>query len=187
MGLFCNRTFDRYACWPDTPAGSVVNISCPFYLPWYDKGKSHNYIVWTNKQDLNIRQLLELKSVHMLTLYYFLFFSSAFCNDKLYTVGYSLSYRHIQEIIVSPLVSHGVVRRRCGSDGHWEKESNGQVWRDMTQCEEEKEVVSQEVWQPTQVSSYPLCSVHCTTECFFQGHHVWNSTATDHCTLWVWM
>lgn len=39
-GLFCNRTFDRYACWPDTPASSVVNISCPFYLPWYDKGKS---------------------------------------------------------------------------------------------------------------------------------------------------
>uniref|UniRef100_A0A3B4WNI4 G-protein coupled receptors family 2 profile 1 domain-containing protein n=1 Tax=Seriola lalandi dorsalis TaxID=1841481 RepID=A0A3B4WNI4_SERLL len=41
VGLFCNRTFDRYACWPDTPAGSMVNISCPFYLPWYDKGKSH--------------------------------------------------------------------------------------------------------------------------------------------------
>ncbi|KAG7227757.1 hypothetical protein INR49_013551 [Caranx melampygus] len=80
VGLFCNRTFDRYACWPDTPAGSVVNISCPFYLPWYDK------------------------------------------------------------------VSHGVVRRRCGSDGHWEKDSNGQVWRDMTQCEEEKEVASQELW-----------------------------------------
>lgn len=38
--LFCNRTFDRYACWPDTPAGSTVNISCPFYLPWYDKGRS---------------------------------------------------------------------------------------------------------------------------------------------------
>lgn len=39
LGLFCNRTFDRYACWPDTPAGTMVNISCPFYLPWYDKGK----------------------------------------------------------------------------------------------------------------------------------------------------
>lgn len=38
-GLFCNRTFDRYACWPDAPAGSLVNISCPFYLPWFDKGK----------------------------------------------------------------------------------------------------------------------------------------------------
>uniref|UniRef100_A0A668RZU9 Gastric inhibitory polypeptide receptor n=1 Tax=Oreochromis aureus TaxID=47969 RepID=A0A668RZU9_OREAU len=80
-GLFCNRTFDRYACWPDTPAGVMINISCPFYLPWYDK------------------------------------------------------------------VSQGVVRRRCGYDGHWEREDNGQVWRDMTQCEEEKEVASQEVWQ----------------------------------------
>uniref|UniRef100_A0A3Q2Y516 Glucagon receptor n=1 Tax=Hippocampus comes TaxID=109280 RepID=A0A3Q2Y516_HIPCM len=39
-GLFCNRTFDRYACWPDTPAGALVNISCPFYLPWYDQGKT---------------------------------------------------------------------------------------------------------------------------------------------------
>uniref|UniRef100_A0A3B3ZMG6 Glucagon receptor b n=1 Tax=Periophthalmus magnuspinnatus TaxID=409849 RepID=A0A3B3ZMG6_9GOBI len=36
-GLFCNRTFDHYACWPDTPAGSMVNITCPFYLPWFDK------------------------------------------------------------------------------------------------------------------------------------------------------
>uniref|UniRef100_A0A3Q3AJQ3 Glucagon receptor-like n=1 Tax=Kryptolebias marmoratus TaxID=37003 RepID=A0A3Q3AJQ3_KRYMA len=36
-GLFCNRTFDSYACWPDSPAGFMVNISCPFYLPWYDK------------------------------------------------------------------------------------------------------------------------------------------------------
>uniref|UniRef100_A0A3Q1BTH1 Glucagon receptor-like n=1 Tax=Amphiprion ocellaris TaxID=80972 RepID=A0A3Q1BTH1_AMPOC len=78
-GLFCNRTFDRYACWPDTPAGSMVNISCPLYLPWYDK------------------------------------------------------------------VSQGVVRRRCGSDGLWEREQSGQVWRDMTQCEEEKEVISQEL------------------------------------------
>ncbi|XP_074477010.1 glucagon receptor-like [Sebastes fasciatus] len=79
-GLFCNRTFDRYACWPDTPAGSMVNISCPFYLPWYDK------------------------------------------------------------------VSRGVVRRLCGPDGLWEREDNGQVWRDKSQCEEEKEVKSQELW-----------------------------------------
>uniref|UniRef100_A0A3Q4AF36 Glucagon receptor b n=1 Tax=Mola mola TaxID=94237 RepID=A0A3Q4AF36_MOLML len=79
QGLFCNRTFDRYACWPDTPAGFMINISCPFYLPWYEK------------------------------------------------------------------VSQGVVRQRCGSDGLWEREDSGQVWRDMTQCEEEKEVTSQEV------------------------------------------
>uniref|UniRef100_A0A667Y1M7 Glucagon receptor b n=1 Tax=Myripristis murdjan TaxID=586833 RepID=A0A667Y1M7_9TELE len=78
-GLFCNRTFDRYACWPDTPAGTIINISCPYYLPWFDK------------------------------------------------------------------VSKGVVRRRCGADGLWAREEDGQVWRDMTQCEEEKEVASQEV------------------------------------------
>uniref|UniRef100_A0A3B4ZBC5 Glucagon receptor-like n=1 Tax=Stegastes partitus TaxID=144197 RepID=A0A3B4ZBC5_9TELE len=89
-GLFCNRTFDRYACWPDTPAGFMVNISCPFYLPWYDK------------------------------------------------------------------VSQGVVRRRCGSDGLWEREQSGQVWRDMTQCEEEKEVTSQEVWQMLYTVGYSL-------------------------------
>uniref|UniRef100_A0A3Q1IMQ7 Glucagon receptor-like n=1 Tax=Anabas testudineus TaxID=64144 RepID=A0A3Q1IMQ7_ANATE len=80
VGLFCNRTFDKYACWPDAPAGSLVNISCPFYLPWYEK------------------------------------------------------------------VSQGVVRQRCGFDGLWEKEDSGQVWRDMTQCEEEKEITSQELW-----------------------------------------
>uniref|UniRef100_A0A672FUF9 Glucagon receptor n=1 Tax=Salarias fasciatus TaxID=181472 RepID=A0A672FUF9_SALFA len=72
-GLFCNRTFDVYACWPDAPAGTMVNISCPFYLPWYEK------------------------------------------------------------------VAQGVVRRRCGPDGLWETEENGQVWRDKSQCEEEKE------------------------------------------------
>ncbi|XP_060116659.1 glucagon receptor-like [Heteronotia binoei] len=36
-GLFCNRTFDMYACWPDGSPGTVVNVSCPFYLPWFEK------------------------------------------------------------------------------------------------------------------------------------------------------
>ncbi|XP_012718487.2 glucagon receptor [Fundulus heteroclitus] len=79
-GLFCNRTFDSYACWPDTPAGSMVNVSCPFYLPWFDK------------------------------------------------------------------VSQGFVRRRCGSNGLWETDESGHVWRDISECEEETEVVSQELW-----------------------------------------
>ncbi|XP_023805558.1 glucagon receptor-like [Oryzias latipes] len=79
-GLYCNRTFDRYACWPDTPAGYMVNISCPYYLPWYDK------------------------------------------------------------------VSKGVVSRLCGFNGKWVKDGSGQVWRDLSQCEEEKEVVSSEIW-----------------------------------------
>lgn len=38
-GLFCNRTFDMYACWPDGSPGTTVNVSCPFYLPWFEKGE----------------------------------------------------------------------------------------------------------------------------------------------------
>uniref|UniRef100_A0A8C5EEX7 Glucagon receptor-like n=1 Tax=Gouania willdenowi TaxID=441366 RepID=A0A8C5EEX7_GOUWI len=87
VGLFCNRTFDRYACWPDAPAGHMINISCPFYLPWYDK------------------------------------------------------------------VSKGVVRRRCGSNGFWERDDQGNVWRDISECEEEKLVTSQEVWEQKSSSS----------------------------------
>ncbi|XP_072319808.1 glucagon receptor [Eucyclogobius newberryi] len=36
-GLVCNRTFDQYACWPDGTPGSTVNVSCPWFLPWYRK------------------------------------------------------------------------------------------------------------------------------------------------------
>ncbi|XP_014888106.1 glucagon receptor-like [Poecilia latipinna] len=79
-GLFCNRTFDRYACWPDAAAGFMVNVSCPFYLPWFHK------------------------------------------------------------------VSQGSVRRRCGSDGLWETDEGGHVWRDISECEEEEEAASQELW-----------------------------------------
>ncbi|XP_034147986.1 glucagon receptor isoform X2 [Esox lucius] len=80
QGMLCRRTFDHYACWPDGPPGSVVNVSCPSYLPWFDK------------------------------------------------------------------VSQGLVFRRCGSDGHWVEVEDGEVWRDISQCEEEPEVEFQERW-----------------------------------------
>ncbi|CAL8330662.1 unnamed protein product [Lota lota] len=35
--LVCNRTFDQYACWPDGVPGTTVNISCPWFLPWYSQ------------------------------------------------------------------------------------------------------------------------------------------------------
>ncbi len=38
-GPVCNRTFDQYVCWPDGSPGTTVNVSCPWYLPWYQKGK----------------------------------------------------------------------------------------------------------------------------------------------------
>uniref|UniRef100_A0A8D0H474 Glucagon receptor n=1 Tax=Sphenodon punctatus TaxID=8508 RepID=A0A8D0H474_SPHPU len=42
----CNRTFDRFSCWPDTPPNSTVNVSCPWFLPWHDKVK-HGYVFKT--------------------------------------------------------------------------------------------------------------------------------------------
>lgn len=36
--LVCNRTFDKYSCWPDTPPNTTANTSCPWYLPWHHKG-----------------------------------------------------------------------------------------------------------------------------------------------------
>lgn len=56
----------------------------------------------------------------------------------------------------SPRVSHGVVRRQCGHDGFWKRDKSGEVWRDMTQCEDEKEVTSQEVEPPRWGSKYQV-------------------------------
>nr|XP_009940221.1 PREDICTED: glucagon receptor-like [Opisthocomus hoazin] len=78
-GLFCNRTFDMYACWPDGSPGTAVNVSCPFYLPWFEK------------------------------------------------------------------VKHGLVSRRCGTDGQWVTVNGSQPWRDYSQCEEEMESTAEEV------------------------------------------
>ncbi|KAM7418861.1 hypothetical protein PAMA_016134 [Pampus argenteus] len=36
-GMVCNRTFDQYVCWPDGLPGTTVNVSCPWFLPWYRK------------------------------------------------------------------------------------------------------------------------------------------------------
>lgn len=45
--LVCNRTFDKYSCWPDTPPNTTARISCPWYLPWYHKGDNyHGSLQW---------------------------------------------------------------------------------------------------------------------------------------------
>ncbi|MEQ2272093.1 hypothetical protein XENORESO_014550 [Xenotaenia resolanae] len=44
-----------------------------------------------------------------------------------------------------PQVSQGSVRRQCGTNGLWETDESGHTWRDISECEEEKEVASQEV------------------------------------------
>ncbi|KAM3916350.1 glucagon receptor-like [Leptodactylus fuscus] len=39
QGLHCNRTFDMYACWPDGTPGTITSVTCPYYLPWFQKVK----------------------------------------------------------------------------------------------------------------------------------------------------
>lgn len=65
-------------------------------------------------------------------------------------------------------VSQGVVRRRCGSDGHWVEEEDGEVWRDMSQCEEEQEITSQEVPDKNTIYCFLLVGIneHCAPELF---------------------
>ncbi|XP_062467872.1 glucagon receptor-like isoform X1 [Pezoporus occidentalis] len=89
-GLFCNRTFDMYACWPDGSPGITVNVSCPFYLPWFEK------------------------------------------------------------------VKHGLVSRRCGTDGQWVTVNGSQPWRDYSQCEEETAAAVEEVGALAQARSAVL-------------------------------
>lgn len=70
-----------------------------------------------------------------------------------------------------PSVSHGVVRRQCGPDGLWERDDSGQVWRDMAQCEEEKEVISQEVERLNVSTTGESFSVCLFFNCFLRCCH----------------
>uniref|UniRef100_A0A8C5EJ69 Glucagon receptor-like n=1 Tax=Gouania willdenowi TaxID=441366 RepID=A0A8C5EJ69_GOUWI len=92
VGLFCNRTFDRYACWPDAPAGHMINISCPFYLPWYDKGNREPKValIFFSPQ-MWIQQM-------MLTF------------RVLYTVGYSVS---LATLVTALIILLSFRRLRC--------------------------------------------------------------------------
>lgn len=35
-GLYCNRTWDGWSCWDDTPAGVLAEQYCPDYFPDFD-------------------------------------------------------------------------------------------------------------------------------------------------------
>ncbi|NP_001079221.1 glucagon receptor L homeolog precursor [Xenopus laevis] len=40
-GLVCNRTFDKFSCWPDALPNTTVSAPCPWYLPWHLKVQHH--------------------------------------------------------------------------------------------------------------------------------------------------
>ncbi|XP_072793245.1 glucagon receptor isoform X2 [Taeniopygia guttata] len=44
--LVCNRTFDKFSCWPDTMPNSTASVPCPWFLPWYQKVK-HKHVFKT--------------------------------------------------------------------------------------------------------------------------------------------
>uniref|UniRef100_A0A8C5UAX1 Glucagon receptor n=1 Tax=Malurus cyaneus samueli TaxID=2593467 RepID=A0A8C5UAX1_9PASS len=44
--LVCNRTFDKFSCWPDTMPNSTASVPCPWFLPWYQKVK-HGHVFKT--------------------------------------------------------------------------------------------------------------------------------------------
>uniref|UniRef100_A0A9J8B6P6 Glucagon receptor a n=1 Tax=Cyprinus carpio carpio TaxID=630221 RepID=A0A9J8B6P6_CYPCA len=69
-GLVCNRTFDKYACWPDALPNTTVSVACPWYLPWHKEGKTQMYLYVCVQQHYG-RILSQFRTM--------------------YTIGYSLS------------------------------------------------------------------------------------------------
>ncbi|KAJ8283510.1 hypothetical protein COCON_G00023600 [Conger conger] len=87
--VVCNRTFDNYACWPDGPPGTTVNVPCPWYLPWHRKvhhGRVHRFCgadgQWSPKNTSDCEQDDREQQRYGRILSKF---------RAMYTVGYSLS------------------------------------------------------------------------------------------------
>ncbi|XP_004685142.1 PREDICTED: glucagon-like peptide 2 receptor [Condylura cristata] len=97
-GIFCNGTFDKYACWPHSSPGNV-SIPCPPYLPWWREespGRVHRHCLaqgtWQtleNSSDIwqDISECLEDQSFKEDEKHHDLLSTL----KLLYTVGYSLS------------------------------------------------------------------------------------------------
>ncbi|XP_066560259.1 glucagon receptor isoform X2 [Amia ocellicauda] len=88
-GLVCNRTLDRFACWPDGQPNTVVNVSCPWYLPWHSQVK-HGHVFRECGAD---GQWLPSKNMSECTQGEYDEMYGKILNGfrVMYTVGYSLS------------------------------------------------------------------------------------------------
>uniref|UniRef100_UPI00358E1AB1 glucagon-like peptide 1 receptor isoform X2 n=1 Tax=Myxine glutinosa TaxID=7769 RepID=UPI00358E1AB1 len=97
-GVFCNRTFDLYACWPDTFAGNKATVPCPWYLPWIDSVAErtvhqvcatdghwlrvgNSSLIWKDHSECEDTELWKQEEEAMLRTL-----------QMIYTVGYSLSF-----------------------------------------------------------------------------------------------
>ncbi|MCJ8746063.1 hypothetical protein PDJAM_G00137330 [Pangasius djambal] len=92
-GLVCNRTFDKYACWPDGLPNTTVSVPCPKYLPWHAKVQ-HGLVYlecsadgqWAKQKNASECETNDLAQTD--TQYYVKILSKF---RIIYTVGYSLS------------------------------------------------------------------------------------------------
>lgn len=97
-GIFCNGTFDRFACWPHSYPGNV-SVPCPSYLPWWNAespGRAYRHClaqgtwqtrenttdIWQDESECSENNSFK-KNVDHYTLLYTL--------QLMYTVGYSVS------------------------------------------------------------------------------------------------
>ncbi|KAM6164659.1 glucagon receptor [Rhynchocyon petersi] len=116
--LVCNRTFDKYACWPDTPINTTASTSCPWYLPWHHKVKNHlvfktcgpdgQWVLgprgqpWRNASQCEM-DFDELEGQKEAVKRYSTF-------QVMYTVGYSLS---LGALLLALIILLGLSRLRC--------------------------------------------------------------------------
>ncbi|XP_062871816.1 glucagon receptor [Trichomycterus rosablanca] len=92
-GLVCNRTFDKYACWPDGQPNTTVSVPCPKYLYSYPAVK-HGLVYldcdadgqWAKQKNTSECEANDLAETD--TQYYGRILSKF---RVIYTVGYSLS------------------------------------------------------------------------------------------------
>src|SRR4029434_9586784 len=66
-------------------------------------------------------------------------------------------------VSVCATVQHGVVRRHCSLDGHWVRDSEGHLWRDMSECEEEQSTYIQEGNTHTHTHTHTQTHTHTHT------------------------
>lgn len=109
--LVCNRTFDKYSCWPDTPPNTTARISCPWYLPWHHKVQ-HRFVFkrcgpdgqWAREPSRNASQCLDEEEVAVQMERRYASF------QVMYTVGYSLS---LGALLLALLILLGLSKLHC--------------------------------------------------------------------------
>lgn len=115
-GLVCNRTFDNFACWPDAPPNTTINISCPWYLPWYNRvqhgfvykhcGPDGQWVESSNRQNETLECQRDLEDLKVEEIFF-----KTYENFKvMYTVGYSSS---VAALILALAILVGFSKLHC--------------------------------------------------------------------------